>query len=610
MIDDKAPDAKPATEGIGQYESSLTRKVWDLYYESKDHWQPFLSFYDTAWKWVSGNHYKDTKKPSWQAKASVNHIFSALNSVAAIMTDGDPRLIALPMGPHDVPIAGVATKILASQSELNHLASKRYDHLLAVLMFGDATYKSVWNPRLRGGIGDVAITTLSPRLVWMDPSATSYADANYVIVRSNVSLGWLKREYGEEVCARVIPGVRDGSITVDRSPVYDGMDKASYQDRQVASTDGSRVDQVVVKGGEKSLMTGFGRDQMVTLLEFWCHEKDGIYVYYVANDVLVRGPIRHPLGHTMPFSMTKNWPKEGCSRGMSYIEQLIGMQKIINLLMNSMTDGVSSAGQRTVVAAHDADFDEKKYIPGKPNAVLKVTDIGKIKFEQGNSFDGKMLGLLDAFRFSFDAVSAIHDVTQGRRPSGVTAASAIAELQEAGQTQIRPKIREHVESLRRVGELGLMYAKMFYDQPRAIRIAGPSGAYEFITIGDFPSISSQDLQSVKLADIQRGEFDIEVQVGSGLPISRMRYIDLAMKFFQLGIVDDSEVLKMADWPDYEDIITRKRAAQAQAAQAQAAAATATGGGGGAGGLNMQGSPMGIDAGVGVGDLPSSPEAPK
>ena len=41
-----------------------------------------------------------------------------------------------------------------------------------------------------------------------------------------------------------------------------------------------------------------------------------------------------------------------------------------------------------------------------------------------------------------DSVSGVHDITQGRNPSGVTASRAIAQLQEASQQVIRTKERE------------------------------------------------------------------------------------------------------------------------------------------------------------------------
>src|SRR5690606_41812412 len=46
---------------------------------------------------------------------------------------------------------------------------------------------------------------------------------------------------------------------------------------------------------------------------------------------------------------------------------------------------------------------------------------------------------------NMETISGVHDVTQGRRPTGIAAASAIAQLQEAGQEIGRASCRERVE---------------------------------------------------------------------------------------------------------------------------------------------------------------------
>src|SRR5690606_3554371 len=82
---------------------------------------------------------------------------------------------------------------------------------------------------------------------------------------------------------------------------------------------------------------------------------------------------------------------------------------------------------------------------------------------------------------NMETITGIHDVTQGRRPTGITAATAISLLQEAGQARIRDKARNLEDAIRRMGELIISRILQFYTPDRIIRIRGPEGDVQFVT---------------------------------------------------------------------------------------------------------------------------------
>jgi hypothetical protein len=69
-----------------------------------------------------------------------------------------------------------------------------------------------------------------------------------------------------------------------------------------------------------------------------------------------------------------------------------------------------------------------------------------------------------------------------------------------------------------------------------------------------------------------GKFDVKVTTGSGLPFSKQDKVSKAFELFDRQVIDDEELMKALDFPNWETVLARvqeKKAAQAQA-QAQAA----------------------------------------
>lgn len=76
--------------------------------------------------------------------------------------------------------------------------------------------------------------------------------------------------------------------------------------------------------------------------------------------------------------------------------------------------------------------------------------------------------------------SGNRDFTQGGTVGGVTAASAIAALQEAGSKLSRDMIKASYRAFTQVCYLIIELMRQFYDEPRSFRIVGERGAQSFV----------------------------------------------------------------------------------------------------------------------------------
>jgi hypothetical protein len=287
----------------------------------------------------------------------------------------------------------------------------------------------------------------------------------------------------------------------------------------------------------------------------------------------------NPLGDVFPFSRTRNYDKDGAWHGMSEIENLINPQQIVNSFLAQLIDNLRVTGNPPLIYSNQTGFrpDKMAFMPGI--AIGVNGDPNLIKWLQSPALDPKMFALVDFMRQAIDTVSGVHDVTQGRRPAGITAASAIAELQEAGQTKIREKFRQMAYGLEDIGAISWRYVKLYYDRPRVLRVTDEAGNKQFVNINE--SVVGPDGSVFSANDPREGEFDIRIDLGNGLPASKVQKANLALQAFQLGLVDSQAALDGLDYPAREEIIARMKKAQMEAAQAQAAQAQAQAGQAGA-----------------------------
>ena len=71
--------------------------------------------------------------------------------------------------------------------------------------------------------------------------------------------------------------------------------------------------------------------------------------------------------------------------------------------------------------------------------------------------------------------SGNRDFSQGGTASGITAASAIAALQEAGSKLSRDMIKESYRAYKQVCEMCIELIRQFYSEERKFRITGKQG---------------------------------------------------------------------------------------------------------------------------------------
>jgi hypothetical protein len=147
-----------------------------------------------------------------------------------------------------------------------------------------------------------------------------------------------------------------------------------------------------------------------------------------------------------------------------------------------------------------------------------------------------LLELLEFVLFQMDVVSQTPEVTEGRRPKGISAASAIIALQDKAATLFQPQIVSVDEIIRNRGRMHNSFVQNFGTKEKPIKV---------------------DEEMVRFLGINlQGAFKYIVESGSSAPITkagrRQQYIEL----FKIQAMDLETLLKMLEIPRYEQVVER------------------------------------------------------
>lgn len=164
----------------------------------------------------------------------------------------------------------------------------------------------------------------------------------------------------------------------------------------------------------------------------------------------------------------------------------------------------------------------------------------------------------------------------------------------------------------------------FYTAPRIFRLTGKDGGYKFFKFHVQNILDAegneiiddktgkpkkkalvrnyiQNLDTGKISEELdateyeiNGQFSVKVSTGSSLPFAKNETAEKSIKLFQLGIIDDQEVLKSLDYPNWEAVLQRVKQRKQEQMQEAAAMAQAQQAGKAAGGAppNRQARPPG------------------
>lgn len=267
---------------------------------------------------------------------------------------------------------------------------------------------------------------------------------------------------------------------------------------------------------------------------------DGVLLY-----VQEEWPYLH---NEYPFTKLEHIPT-GRFYADSVICDLIPLQKEYNRSRSQIVEAKNRMSKPQLVAPKGSIEPKKitsepglviEYTPGfQPPTPLPLQNLPSYVFEHINSLQSDM-----------DDISSQHEVSQGRTPPGVSAATAISFLQEEDDSVLAPTISSLEEGVEKLGKHFLQHVQQHWDANRQINVMGTNGQFE-----SFMFTKSS----------LKGNTNYVVQAGSATPRSRAAKQAFIMEIGKLGWIPPQHALRFLDMTEtgrlYEELQVDVRQAQ-------------------------------------------------
>jgi len=159
-------------------------------------------------------------------------------------------------------------------------------------------------------------------------------------------------------------------------------------------------------------------------------------------------------------------------------------------------------------------------------------------------------------------ISSIHEVTQARAPSGVRSGVAIAQLQEQDDQMLAPAFMLAEHGLARCGAWILQLLSHYVEEDRIVKVIGKDRQIESMVF------SGKSLMGQNQGRPGINYFDVECQMGSQLPYSKLARAQFVIDLVRTGILhpinDRKRIFKALELGYDEPIINDEQLDRQQA----------------------------------------------
>lgn len=303
-----------------------------------------------------------------------------------------------------------------------------------------------------------------------------------------------------------------------------------------------------------------------SLVVDWYYKKNNVlhYCKYVNDEVLFatendpnfaeRGWYDHG---KYPFVFDPLFRTEGTPTGFGYIDVGKSSQEYIDRGNQAIMQNMLANAKPRHFIRTDGAVNEEEYADLTKDFVHVDGNLGEdsIVPVQGKPLNNIYVQVINNKVDELKETTGNRDISTGGTTSGVTAASAIAAMQEAGSKLSRDNNKASYRAFRQVVVMIIELIRQFYDLPRCFRIMGENGAARFVQYSNAGiQPQSQGMDFGQDMGYRLPLFDVEITAQKQSPYSKMSQNELALQFFGAGFFNPQmadQALACLDMMDFD-----------------------------------------------------------
>ncbi len=499
----------------------------------------FRSAYVSEWQRLEGcermyrgDHWHDVPLTDKNEPRPVTPIIqSTVENVKAELMDRIPEAVILPESPADTQVARVIEAIIKQNHDADGYV-KEYRKLVHDLLVGGYCVQEVgYDNNLNAGLGGAFIRHVDARSILFDPLTTEAQEGRAVFKLSLKTRDYLSAHFPEAA----------PFLTADAFGTPDAVeDGVLHADR---------------------------KDAML-FLEYWWREYDVVNERYsvhmaqiAGNQVLADSRDVKPDGlfeHGMyPFLITPMFTRKGSCLGLGIVDLFETQQKYADKLDQIVLKNALMASHNKLLVTEASGFDTED-LRDWSKEVHRGESLSGVTWFSTPPLPAYIIGYIESIREGIKQESGANDFSRGMVTGGVTAASAIAAMQEMSNKRARMIARMLHESFRDAVRFEIEVEREFNFFSRRVNVT-IDGTLKECTFES--AMLTRKTSGHVLLPI---EFYVSVKAQQETRYTAMSQNELALKMLQSGMMTPPQAVELMVFEGKDQLLKQLKEQQDEA----------------------------------------------